>query len=803
MDTLKAARMLLDRQPLSEYLPYLAYDEKAKAYILDNAVGLVFECHPLPYPSSSAASTLRGLLETQFPAGTSLQIMLYTSRKIGAQLDAYVMYRENTHGNSMYSDFARQRAEYLQSGADVSLFKGCDIRVRDFRMIVSMAVPCSHTPHAINHVKDNVVPTMRDTVYQALNTAGLYPVSVGPEELINILSEILNPGHSLRDNLYYDPKAAIKDQVIYSDTETEIRKDCLVLDGYHVKSYTVKQYPREWDVSGIMSYTGDVYQNVKQIGAPFMLVLNCEYLDQLSARREIQKKATIASYQAYGQFAKWFPKIGMRKEHFDEFTVALEQGETPFKAYMNMFVYAKDAAEATSMASICQSLYRGMGFILQDDNYIMLPLFLQALPMAYHADAQRDLRRRRTFTTANVAEIAPIQSDWKGGGRPVLPLISRRGQLQFIDLFSNKRGGYSGVVCAGTGAGKSFFVNEMIVSYLGLGSKVWIIDVGRSYEKLCDILNGDFLVFDTATNMSLNPFSSVLDIDEEMTMLKAILAQMASNIPLDDLSQSYMEEAIKECFAEHGTSTSITDIASYLTAKPDSRQVDLGMKLYPYTSGGSYATFFEGASTFNPKGGFVCLELEELKSKKDLQEVVLLTLVYKIQQDMMQRGENKLVIIDEAWDLLTGGNTSQFMETGYRRFRKYGGACLSITQSINDFYKIPAGVAIVENSDYFFLLRQRAESIEALKQSQKVSLSEGMYDLLKSVHTDAGNYSEIFLYAPDGIAIGRLVVDRFTQLLYTTKPEEFLVLKQMTDSGMTIREAIVEQIRRETAATVH
>jgi len=359
------------------------------------------------------------------------------------------------------------------------------------------------------------------------------------------------------------------------------------------------------------------------------------------------------------------------------------------------------------------------------------------------------------------------------------------------------------VVCAGTGAGKSFFVNEMIVSYLGLGSKVWIIDVGRSYEKLCDILNGDFLVFDTATNMSLNPFSSVVDIDEEMTMLKAILAQMASNIPLDDLSQSYMEEAIKECFAEHGTSTSITDIASYLTAKPDSRQVDLGMKLYPYTSGGSYATFFEGASTFNPKGGFVCLELEELKSKKDLQEVVLLTLVYKIQQDMMQRGENKLVIIDEAWDLLTGGNTSQFMETGYRRFRKYGGACLSITQSINDFYKIPAGVAIVENSDYFFLLRQRAESIEALKQSQKVSLSEGMYDLLKSVHTDAGNYSEIFLYAPDGIAIGRLVVDRFTQLLYTTKPEEFLVLKQMTDSGMTIREAIVEQIRRETAATVH
>ena len=356
---------------------------------------------------------------------------------------------------------------------------------------------------------------------------------------------------------------------------------------------------------------------------------------------------------------------------------------------------------------------------------------------------------------------------------------------------------------ASSGAGKSFFINELIISYLGLGAKVWIIDVCRSYEKLCSFLGGDFLVFDTQSSINVNPFTSVVDINEEMPMIKSILSQMASNTPLDDLSQSYMEEAIKECFALKGTSTTVTDIASYLTAKPDSRQVDLGMKLYPYTAGGSYAAFFEGDSTFAPRAWFVCLELEELKSKKDLQEVVLLSLVYKIQQDMMNRGDNKLVIIDEAWDLLTGGNTSQFMETGYRRFRKYGGACLSITQSINDFYKIPAGIAIVENSDYLFLRRQRPESIEALRQTQKISLSEGMYELLKSVHTDTGNYSEIFLYTPDGIAIGRLVVDRFTQLLYTSKADEYMALKKMTDAGMSIKDAILEQIRRETAATVH
>lgn len=799
METLRASKTMLNRQPFSELLPYLAYNDNSKAFILDYGVGFVYECSPLPYPSSGAVSTLRGLFESAFPPGTSLQVTIYTSRQIGPHLDSYIMFRENTHGNSIFTDLARQRSEFLQSGVDRSLFKGCDIRVREFRLLVSALVPCAHTPQAIDNILKNTLPTMKESVYQALNTAGLAPIDVGPEELINTLSELLNPGHFRNDALRYDPRLPVKNQIIYADNEIKVEKDCLIVDEYHVKSYTVKQYPREWDVSSIINYTGDLYQNVKQIGCPFMITMNCEYPDPVGARRDIQKKSMMASYQAFGQFAKWLPQTAMKKEQFDLFNMALEHGESPFFGYMNLFLYAQDEAEASAMSGICQSLYRGMGFILQEDTYIMLPLFLQSLPMSYQASMQKDLRRRRTFTTSNVSELAPMQADWKGAGRPVMSLVSRRGQLQFIDIFSNRRGGFSGVVCASTGAGKSFFINEMIVSYLGLGAKVWVIDVGRSYEKLCSFLDGDFLVFDTQSSINVNPFTSIVDINEEMPMLKAIIAQMASRNPLDDLSMANLEEAIKVSYSERGQATTITNIADYLSQKEDPRQVDLGKKLFPYTASGSYASFFEGPSSFSPKQGFVVLELEELKSKKDLQEVVLLTLVYKIQQDMMVRGENKLVIIDEAWDLLTGGNTSQFMETGYRRFRKYGGACFSITQSINDFYKIPAGVAIMENSDYLFLLRQRPESIEALKQSQKVSISEGMYELLKSVHTDTGNYSEIFLYTPDGIAIGRLVVDRFTQLLYTTKADEYMALKQLTEGGMSIRDAILETIKTEQA----
>ncbi len=797
METLRAARIMLDRQPLSELLPYLAYNHEKLMYVLDTGIGFVFECSPLQFPNPITASALRGLFESMFPAGVSIQFTLLASRRIDHLLDGYVLLRENAHGDSMYADLAKRRKAFLLGGVEKSLFRGCDIRLRDFRLLVSVVVPCSRTPRGYEENVRDVVPQIKETVYQALNTANLYPIDLGPEGLINVLSEILNPGHSVRDTLYYDPKIPLKDQMIFSDTEICVERDHLRIDRKYCKSFTVKQYPREWDISEIIHYTGDLYQNVRQIGVPFFITLNCEYPDASKVRREVQHKAVMASYQAFGPFAKWFPKVAMRKENFDTFSVALENGETPFYSFLNIFLYAESDKEAFTMSGICQSLFRGMGFILQEDTYIMLPLLIQSLPLSYQSGAQRDLRRRKTFSTANVSELIPLQADWRGGGRPVLSLISRRGQLQFIDIFANRRGGYSSVVVASTGAGKSFFVNELIVSYLGLGAKVWVIDVGRSYEKLCSILDGDFMVFDTASNVCINPFSSVADLNEEMPMLKAILAQMASREPLDELSLANLEEAIKESFAARSTSMTVTDIANYLGRQKGTGQADLGKRLFPFTAAGAYASFFEGASTFSASRSFVVLELEELKSKKDLQEVVLLTLIYKIQQEMMNREQNKLVIIDEAWDLLTGGNTSQFMETGYRRFRKYGGACISITQSVNDFHRIPSGVAIMENSDYLFLLRQRPESIEALKQSQKISLSEGLYELLKSIHTDSGNYSEIFLYTPDGITVGRLVVDRFTQLLYTTKADEYSEIKRNMERGMSLSDAINEVLKSE------
>jgi conjugal transfer ATP-binding protein TraC len=69
------------------------------------------------------------------------------------------------------------------------------------------------------------------------------------------------------------------------------------------------------------------------------------------------------------------------------------------------------------------------------------------------------------------------------------------------------------------------------------------------------------------------------------------------------------------------------------------------------------------------------LELQELKAKKDLQRIVLLSLMYQISETMYlgDRSQQKTCLIDEAWDLLGSDNatTGKFIETGFRTARKH------------------------------------------------------------------------------------------------------------------------------------
>jgi len=196
------------------------------------------------------------------------------------------------------------------------------------------------------------------------------------------------------------------------------------------------------------------------------------------------------------------------------------------------------------------------------------------------------------------------------------------------------------------------------------------------------------------------------------------------------------------------------------------------------------------------------LELEELKSKKDLQAVPLFILMYRITQEMYlaPREQPKVVILDEAWDLLTGGQTGDFIEAGYRRARKYGGAFLTGTQGINDYYRSAASQAALENADWLFMLRQKQETIAKLE--EKLAFTPHMAHLVSSLRTEQGNYSEVFVSCGQaGYGVGMLLLDPYSQLMGSANARDFSAVRQKLETGLSMADA-VDAVLRERKASI-
>ena len=64
-----------------------------------------------------------------------------------------------------------------------------------------------------------------------------------------------------------------------------------------------------------------------------------------------------------------------------------------------------------------------------------------------------------------------------------------------------------------------------------------------------------------------------------------------------------------------------------------------------------------------------------------------------------------------------------------------------------------------------------------------------------------GMYSEIFVISDRGNCVGRLAVDPFRKLLYSTKAEEVTAIESLTGQGMSVTEAIITLLKRKQEAS--
>jgi conjugal transfer ATP-binding protein TraC len=176
--------------------------------------------------------------------------------------------------------------------------------------------------------------------------------------------------------------------------------------------------------------------------------------------------------------------------------------------------------------------------------------------------------------------------------------------------------------------------------------------------------------------------------------------------------------------------------------------------------------------------------------------------MYQITGEMyLNRDRKKLLVIDELKQQLgeTGADDpvkAAVVEEAARRARKYGGALGTATQSADDYYGSAQMEAAFNCSDWVFLLRQKPESIQLLRQKGRLSMDDGKQRLLNSLWTEAGVFSELYASSPVGEGIARLMLDPATHLLFSNRIEDNKPIDELRAQGYSIDEAIAEVLRR-------
>jgi conjugal transfer ATP-binding protein TraC len=459
------------------------------------------------------------------------------------------------------------------------------------------------------------------------------------------------------------------------------------------------------------------------------------------------------------------------------------------------------AAEQTLKTMFSSELFRA-----ESQRGIQLHALLSVFPLAWNESGVKllaEFRRLRTTISTESVNLAPIQAEWKGTETPAMILGGRKGQLMTFCPFDNQNGNYNVTVTGRSGSGKSVCMQELMASVLGLGGRVFVMDVGRSFEKTCHMLGGQFIEFSQKKDICLNPFST-LDlsdgeaVEDALAMLKTVIRLMAAPINgVGDKGAALLEQATGEAFGANGNATTVTDIAERLLAMDDILANDLGHMLYPYTKKGSYGKYFNGKANVDLNNPLMVIELEELKERKDLQAVVVQMMIINITNKMFL-GDRKTpfsIVFDEAWDMLRGSQSGIFIETLARRLRKYRGSLVVGTQSVNDFYTCAGALAAWENSDWNLFLSQKAESVAQLRKDERFVADEFKETMLTSVTTLQGKYAEVMVSGARGYAVGKLLLDPFSSLLFSTKPEDYAAVRDLTERGYEIGNAVEEVLK--------
>ena len=362
---------------------------------------------------------------------------------------------------------------------------------------------------------------------------------------------------------------------------------------------------------------------------------------------------------------------------------------------------------------------------------------------------------RRNMNTGAISTSFPFTSADLTQEKGILYGINMHNYgLVIFDRFSLENANM--VVFAKSGAGKSFTVKLEALRSMMTGSEILIIDPENEYQRLCDAVGGSYIRLSLNSDIRINPFDlpKVVDAEDANDALRANLvtlhglfrlmlggaAQQAAQSSggavsvaapgLTPNEEADLDQALIDTYARAGitsdplthqsTPPTILNLYDTLLHMGGSGP-NLAQRLRKYTTG-TFAGIFSQQSNVNINNQMVVFNIRDLED--ELRPVAMYIVLSHIWNVVRAEQKRRLLIVDEAWQLMQYEDSANFLFSLAKRARKYYLGLTTITQDVEDFMSSKMGRAIVNNSSMQLLLKQSSSAVDVLSDVFKLTNEE-------------------------------------------------------------------------------
>ena len=353
------------------------------------------------------------------------------------------------------------------------------------------------------------------------------------------------------------------------------------------------------------------------------------------------------------------------------------------------------------------------------------------------------LQIRRNMNTGAISTSFPFTSADLTQEKGILYGINMHNNgLVIFDRFSLENANM--VVFAKSGAGKSFTVKLEALRSMMVGTEVLIIDPENEYQKLCDAVGGAYIRLSLNSDVRINPFDlpKVVDAEDANDALRSNLVTLhglfrlmlgsatGGGAILTPNEEADLDQALIDTYARAGitndplthNSTPPTIINLFDTLlHMGGTGPNLAQRLRKYTTG-TFAGIFSQQSNIDINNQMVVFNIRDLEDElRPVAMYIVLSHIWNITRADQRR---RLLLVDEAWQLMKYEDSANFLFSLAKRARKYYLGLTTITQDVEDFMSSKMGRAIVANSSMQLLLKQSSSAVDVLSDVFKLTDEE-------------------------------------------------------------------------------